>query len=66
MYRQHETGGVWYTKGDVRNAYKILNGKLKGPKGLMGGVFRREGGNKVGVRQYGVKAWTGHNGVQAK
>jgi hypothetical protein len=27
-----ETGGVCSTKGDVRNAYKILNGKLKWPK----------------------------------
>ena len=32
----------------------------------MGDVLRRKGSNKVGGRQYGVKAWTGLNGVQAR
>jgi hypothetical protein len=34
---------VCYTKGDVRNVYRILNGKLKWPKPVMGDVLRREG-----------------------
>jgi hypothetical protein len=55
---------VCYTTGEVRNAYNILNGKLRFPKRLMGDVLRREGSSKVGVRQYGVKAWTGLNWVQ--
>ena len=58
-------GGVCNTQGDMRNAYKILNGKLKWRRPLVGDVHL-DGRTllKWALEEYCVKTWTGFTGVR--